>query len=371
MRADGIGLYVHVPFCIKKCNYCDFCSFAGYGEAEYEAYTDALITEIYEYKKVSAIRVDTIFFGGGTPSLLPIKYFERIVLAIKEAFDVSALSEFTLEVNPKTLDREKCIAYKALGVNRISIGLQSVHETEMKTLGRVHTLSDFDESYALAEEYFSSVSVDLMYGIPHQTMKSFESTLRYVIEKAPEHISVYGLIIEEGTPFYEMKTSLPLPSEDDECDMYAMAAELLADNGYLHYEISNYSKCGYSCRHNLKYWHDEEYIGVGPAAASYFGRKRYVNTESFSEYLTKDFTKYRRMESVPDEKYEYSMLRLRLREGILLEEYKSRFGEDFTKGREEKISEYEKLGYLSTHDGRIHFTENGFYISNYLLSELL
>ena len=371
MRADGIGLYVHVPFCIRKCNYCDFCSFPNLSDAEYNAYTESVIAEIETYKRENSISVDTVFFGGGTPSLLPIKYFERISSAIRSTFDTRALCEFTVEVNPKTLDRDKCIAYKSLGVNRISIGLQSIHDIEMKALGRVHTLSDFEDSYALAEEYFSRVSVDLMYGIPHQTLESFEATLKYVVKKAPEHISVYGLIIEEGTPFYEKKTTLPIPSEDEECDMYDMAARLLSGNGYEHYEISNYSRSGCSCLHNLKYWHDEEYIGVGPAAASYFGKKRYVNTNSLDEYLTKDFAKYRRTESSLDERYEYSMLRLRLLEGISLKEYRDIFGEDFTSGREDKIFEYERLGYLNVDQDRIHFTERGFYISNYLLSELL
>ena len=374
MKTDAIGLYVHIPFCLRKCNYCDFCSFDSLDKQKRTEYVSALIREIKSYKREDKVLVDTVYFGGGTPSLLETFEFEAIVDAIRESSEISSDYEFTIEVNPKTLALEKMRFFKSQGVNRISIGLQSIHENEMKILGRIHNYNDFKDAYSAARDAgISNISVDVMYGIPEQTKISFEETLRSVIDLQPEHISVYGLILEEGTRFWEIKDKLSLPSEDEECDMYYSACDLLASEGYSHYEISNYSKQGFESRHNLKYWRCESYIGVGISAYSYFEDRRYGNTNDLDEYLSKNVTKYSMDDPIDPEthSFEYAMLALRLAEGISLSEYENIFGLDFISSRKAKIDEYIKLGYMQSSGDRLFLTERGFYISNTILSELL
>ena len=220
------GLYVHIPFCLKKCNYCDFCSFDNLESTARDAYIEALIREIKSYKREEKLKLNTVFFGGGTPSLLTPLEFSIIAAAIEESFDLAALEEWTLEANPKTLTREKLLAYRSAGVNRISIGLQSIHENEMKKLGRIHNLADFENALSLTRSAgIDNINVDLMFGIPEQTKESFNKTLDYVLSLGISHISLYGLIIEENTPFGRMRDKLTLPSEDTEADMYFLAAK--------------------------------------------------------------------------------------------------------------------------------------------------
>ena len=371
MTTDRAGLYVHIPFCLKKCDYCDFCSYVGVSPDVRRRYIDALIREIHSYKREPLTVLDTVFFGGGTPTLLTPDELSRICAAIRESFDTTSVSEFTVEANPKTLDKEKCLALCAQGVNRISIGVQSVHGNELRALGRVHSYGDFLESFRLAKEYFDNISVDVMYGIPEQTPESFKETLEALCALDIKHISVYGLMLEEGTPLYTSHVSLNMPSEDEECDMYYLAADFLKKAGFTHYEISNYAKDGWQSRHNLGYWRMQDYIGVGLTAASCFDSKRYVNTADFEEYFKADFTNYNRSTDECDGQYEYAMLALRLKDGISLSDYRERFGTDFTLGKEEKIREYSDKGLLNTESGRLHLTEKGFYVSNYILSELL
>ena len=369
MATDAIGLYVHIPFCVRKCNYCDFCSFSVSSLSWRDKYIERLIQEIYSYKDKS-IRLNSIFFGGGTPSLLSPSEFSRICSAIKECFEVSGDCEFSVEVNPKTLDSEKLTVFKECGVNRLSIGLQSIHENELKILGRIHLYEDFLASYNTAREFgFDNINIDLMYGLPEQTIESFTITLDTILALKPEHISVYGLIIEEGTPFFEGYSELRLPTEDYECDMYYLASERLGAAGYLHYEISNYSLPARECKHNLKYWNCKEYIGVGVAAYSYFDHVRFGNSDSVAEYLDQFCIEYNQEQA--DEPYEYVMLGLRLKSGISLLEYKSRFGADFLDGRSELVDRLVKTGYLTFDGDRITLTEQGFYVSNSILTELL
>ena len=260
MATDGIGLYIHIPFCKRKCNYCDFPSFQGISQTEKKKYVDALISEINSYSRPEKIKVNTVFIGGGTPSLLGGEEMGRVLSSVYESFEISEDAEISMEANPGTLTLENAIAYRSSGINRISIGSQSFCENELKKLGRIHNSGAISEAVAIAREAgFSNINLDLMYGIPEQTMDSFKRSLDSLIALSPEHVSVYGLIIEEGTPFFRGLTELRLPTEDAECDMYYLAAQLLSDNGYRHYEISNYAKEGYECRHNLKYWRDEEY----------------------------------------------------------------------------------------------------------------
>lgn len=374
MTTEPIGLYVHIPFCKSKCSYCDFVSFANLQNEYEDKYVDALINEISEYSSDEKIPVDTVFFGGGTPSVISEASFLKITNAIRKSFNVLSDTEFTVEANPKTLSKEKLCSYVCCGVNRISLGLQSIHENELKILGRIHDFDEFLESYRLCRENgISNINVDLMYAIPEQTVDSFIDTVKRVISLSPEHISAYSLILEEGTCLYKRKDTLTFPTEDEECDMYYKAADVFRNSGYSHYEISNYAIPGYECRHNLKYWENKEYIGLGVAAHSYFGKKRYSNSVDFSEYFSGRRKKYRQTERIDlaTNAYEYVMTHLRLARGFSVFDYEQKFGRSFMCGREKVISDLERSGHLKNCDGRLALTEKGFYVSNTIISELL
>ena len=373
MATDRLGLYVHIPYCVRKCNYCDFCSLPNGGAQVPEAYVDRITDEILSYSGRVNTPVDTVYFGGGTPSLLSPTQMARIVYTIRKSLNISPHSEWTLEVNPGTLTKEKVDAFFNLGFNRVSLGLQSIHENEMKILGRIHTFDEFISSYnMLRDAGFGNISVDLMYGIPHQTLASFKKTLDTVISLSPEHISVYGLIVEEGTPFYQWRESLPLPTLDDECDMYELAGRQLAAAGYEHYEISNYARDSYRSRHNSLYWRFGEYIGVGAAAHSFFGGHRYFNTDRVDEYIASSgISVIQTPESECDLEYECAMLGLRLKEGVSLSDYESLFGHSFIDGKEQIISRLEEAGLLTLDGDRLALTERGFYLSNSILVEIL
>lgn len=368
-----IGLYVHIPFCKQKCLYCDFCS-SPHPKDHYLLYVDSLLREIDGYSRSKKIKVDTLFFGGGTPSLLSHDQFERLVMALKKTFDFSLDTEFTVEVNPKTLSLEKLNKYKDLGVNRLSIGLQSIHENELKKLGRIHSFHDFLKTYDMVRAVgFDNINIDVMYGIPEQTMESFASTLRKVTELKPTHISCYGLIVEPGTPFYKMADSLGLPDEDTDYNMYRLACSVLGEAGYSHYEISNYAKDRFECRHNLKYWRDEEYIGIGISAHSYYEGRRFYNVSDISEYFDYKAEKIRLKESdtVGIDNTEYIMLRLRLKSGIDFSDYQRIFCKSFLHGREEFIDKLISSGLAILDDAGFRLTEKGFYLSNSIISALV
>ena len=372
MTTDPIGLYVHIPFCVRKCNYCDFCSVPDNTDLR-ERYVDALITEIESHKTSPRIKIDTVFFGGGTPSLLSAEQFGSIVKAIKRSFYLCDDYEFTVEVNPGTANGTIFRAFKEHGVNRISIGFQSMHDNEQKILGRIHNYDDFYDTMELARSLgFDNINVDVMYGIPEQTPASFKNSLLAVTDLSPEHISCYGLIVEDGTPFGDRRDELDLPDEDLEVEMYQLACELLRKKGYEHYEISNYARRGKQCRHNLKYWRDEDYIGVGLAAHSYYKGERLYNTDSFDEYLPCDRAKYQYAERRPGkDAFEYIMLALRLSEGLSLIKYEGIFGESFLKGRERILARYAELGLIDISKATVRLTEKGFYLSNTIISDLV
>lgn len=286
-----LELYIHIPFCVRKCAYCDFLSFPS-GEEERERYVERLTEEIEEAGAVSEGYVATaIFFGGGTPSVLTPKQTERILNAVKKSFYVAEDAEITTEVNPGTADREKLEAWRQAGINRLSFGLQSTENRELQYLGRIHTMEDFLESYRAAREAgFENINIDLMSALPGQTVSSWEKTLRTVVSLQPEHISAYSLIIEEGTPFCQLfgedrdaaeekkrrqSLGIPeLPDEDAERRMYYDTERILGEAGYHRYEISNYAKPGYECRHNKGYWTGTEYLGLGLGASSYINIRR-------------------------------------------------------------------------------------------------
>ncbi len=365
---------MHIPLCVRKCNYCDFCSYPLADADWRDGYINKICAEIESYKGNNII-VDTLFFGGGTPSLLSSDEFLKIYSSINNTFILDNDAEITLETNPKTLTPDNLKTFLSCGVNRLSIGLQSIHDNETKILGRIHNFDDFMYSFELAKTLgVGNINVDLMYGIPEQTMYSFAKTLDTVLALKPEHISLYGLILEEGTPFWKMKNSLSLPGEDTECDMYYHAADILRYNGYSHYEISNYAKDGYASRHNMKYWLCEEYIGVGVSAYSYFNGERYGNSSHISEYLSENCKKYSYREKATreSEMYEYVMLGLRLKDGFSLKEYSDKFDVDFVnRDRMARIDQLVDLGYMIKKDDRLSLTERGFYISNSILTDLI
>jgi oxygen-independent coproporphyrinogen-3 oxidase len=372
----SLGLYIHIPFCVKKCNYCDFCSSDRIGQEDKRAYVNALCLELErESEKAKNYEVDTVFFGGGTPSLLSSSQLDAIFRILHNSYAVSPDAEISMEVNPATVDREKLSFIKSLGVNRLSIGMQSLNENELKILGRAHSEKDFYSAYDDARGVgFSNLNVDLMYGIPEQTLSSFERTLKGVVSLKAEHISAYSLKIEENTPFYRMKNELSLPDEDEEYAMYLSCADTLTRAGYSHYEISNYAKEGRECKHNLRYWRGLEYLGFGASAYSFFEGKRYGNPSLVSEYTEKngecEKTDIEEL-SLRDEEYEYIMLAFRLREGVSDVEFARRFGIPFSEKYKEIIKKLEKSEFFLSKEGRFYLTDRGMYVSNSILCELL
>ena len=372
MKTDAIGLYVHIPFCLKKCAYCDFTSFPVCDFSRREQYIDELCKEIASYRSHNAT-IDTVFFGGGTPSLLSGSEFSKISDTISNSFKIATNVEFTMEANPGTISRDNLSGYIECGVNRLSIGLQSIHENELKNLGRIHDYGDFLKSYTIARELgLTNINVDLMYGIPDQTIESFCTTLSNVISLNPDHLSVYGLILEPGTPLHQRVDRLVLPNEDEEVDMYYHAAEFLLGAGYEHYEISNYSKAQKRCAHNLKYWHLNEYIGVGLSAHSFYRGKRYYNSSALNEYFSPIGKGYMCNPNEEfDQAFEYVMLGLRTADGISLGEYEKQFGRNLVDGRAEMLAKLSDLGLITMRNDRLSLTERGFYVSNTILSELI
>lgn len=370
MITDPIGIYLHVPICVRKCNYCDFCSFPKESFSRRSEYVDALCSEIRSYKN-RGLSVDSIFFGGGTPSLLSRAEITQISSALKDTFFFSTDTEFTLEANPLTLDEEKLLLFSGIGVNRLSLGLQSIHKKELKTLGRIHGYDDFLSVYHMARKMgIHNINVDLMYGIPEQTITSFVETLNTVLSLSPEHISVYGLILEEGTDFYRRRDALHFPSVDEECDMYYSACNLLNKFGYSHYEISNYAKPGFESRHNLKYWQRREYIGFGVSAHSYLDGFRFANSVGVDEYID-SVGRTHSLLTEDDLRIEYIMLSLRLSSGISLSEYYKLFGKDFLKDNQSFLDRLSGEGLVRIFEDAIALTERGFYVSNSIIAELI
>ena len=375
MTNKTLGLYVHVPFCRQKCLYCDFCSFADSDADVRRAYVDRLCDDIRSFgDRAREYTVDTVYIGGGTPTVLESADLLKIGAAIRESYRLSEDVEFTAEANPKTVTPEKIRALCAIGVNRLSIGLQSIHEKEQKALGRIHNYQDFLESYRMAREGgIDNVSVDLMYAIPHQTLASFSASVDAVLACRPEHISAYSLILEEGTPFFRMQGTLPLPSEETETEMYRLLCGRMRECGYEHYEISNFARDGRYSRHNLRYWDLSPYLGFGISAHSYFEGERFFVPSDMDAYLGARGAYYE-CERTPDEgedAYEYAMLRLRLAQGISFSDYRARFGTDFLVGREVAVRRLVECGYATLGLDRFALTDEGMLVSLAILGELL
>ena len=367
-----IGLYIHIPFCLKKCAYCDFYSLCKATSEQKQAYVNELCREIDFYASKS-LKADTVYIGGGTPTILSKEQLLKLIDSVKSAFVLSFDCEFTIEMNPATVSFETLKALREAGVNRLSIGIQSLCDDELSLLGRVHSASDAIQSVRIAREAgFENVSVDVMYGIPNQTKASFENTLDGILAFKPEHISAYSLIFEEGTPFYAQKDSFQLPSDDEEYELYQLLHAKLSGHGYCQYEISNYAKEDKRSRHNQKYWHLAPYIGCGASAHSFFEGIRFQNASDVSLYL-KGFEKTKETEEIltkSDFAYEYAILGLRTKEGISLSKYEKLFGEPLSARKRAFIDRLCKHGYATLVGDTFAFTEKGFYVSSGILREL-
>ena len=370
---QSLGLYLHIPFCLQKCRYCDFCSFPWQNADAMEAYTDELCRRLGAWSEACrAHRVDTVYFGGGTPTLLPLSCFERLMGCLADRYDLAPDCEITCECNPATADLPYLSALRGLGINRLSIGLQSVHDRELRLLGRAHSYGDFRSLFAAARRAgFDNISADLMYGIPEQTADSFRQSLTSLAELAPEHISAYGLKIEEGTPFAAMADRLPLPDEDEEFYMYCLCGQVLEKYGYRKYEISNFAKPGKESRHNLRYWKRQDYLGFGVAAHSCFEGARFGNSRDITAFLAgEDITAERTRLTEQDKKSEVLMLGLRLTEGLELS-LLARLWQKTEAQAEDIVLPWLRQGFLKRENGRLSFTDKGFFVSNTILSDLI
>ncbi len=328
-----LGIYIHIPFCKSKCSYCDFISFAN-KEKKVEKYIECLKKEI-KNKEVDNCIVDTIYIGGGTPSFIESKYIKEILELVKSRFKIKEEAEITIEVNPGTVNEEKLKDYKKMGINRISIGLQSTNNRILKQIGRIHTYEEFLNTYNLARKVgFKNINVDLMLALPNQTLEQLEGSVEEVIKLNPEHISIYSLILEEGTKMEELVNNkkVELPSDELERKMYWDIKNKLEQNGYTHYEISNFSKKGFESKHNMNCWNQKEYLGFGLAAHSYINNERFCNINNIEEYIKniennniKSNIEICEIQNEEEKKKEYMLLGLRKLEGVNIQEFKNKF----------------------------------------------
>jgi len=389
VKKRDLALYLHIPFCRSKCAYCDFNSYAGL-ESLIEPYVGALIAEMGLWQQPSQdMSVATVFVGGGTPSLLPLSEVERIVTALRQRFRLATDAEFSCEANPGTVDFPYLQGLHSLGVNRLSLGVQSFHDDELATLGRIHTAAKAREAYHTARQAgFDNVNLDLIYGLPRQTMTAWQPTVREAIALRPDHLSLYALSLEEGTPLADAVANgrLPPPDADLAADMYLWAEDALASAGYQHYEISNWALPGRQCRHNLAYWLNEPYLGLGAGAHSCFDGFRFANVKEPHRYiaLVEESAKgdgrlaeglapflagLGHIASVERTTAARTMtetvvLGLRLVEGLPLEEFRRRFGQDLMSAYGPQVEELEVLGLLERGDGCLRLTTRGRLLGN-------
>lgn len=371
----GLEIYVHIPFCIRKCAYCDFLSGPA-DEKTKKSYAEAVRKEIAAVEN-SGEQVVSVFFGGGTPSALPAEELTRILNQIKSRFTLCENAEISLEANPGTVTEEKLLLYRKAGFNRISFGCQSMNDIELRHLGRIHTAEEFLESYRLARKAgFSNINVDLMSGLPGQSFVDWEDNLKRVAELGPEHISAYSLILEEGTPFFENMDTLDLPDEETERLMYEKTHEILKAYAYDQYEISNYAKKGYACRHNVGYWKRAPYLGIGLGAASLVDECRYSNTSDMEQYLKNSGTPsliHREIQklSLQEQMEEFMILGLRMCEGISEHIFYDSFGKKVEEVYGDVIEKYCSMGLLKREDGFIACTRRGISVSNTIFADFL
>lgn len=401
MNKKNLEIYVHIPFCARKCAYCDFLSFPGNQRMQRE-YVNKLLEEIKcQSAGAKEYQVISVFIGGGTPSILDIEDMAAILRTLGEEFEICSDAEITIEANPGTVTAEGLSCYREAGVNRISLGLQSADDKELSYLGRIHTYDGFLKTYQRVRMAgFDNVNVDLISAIPGQTIESWKNTLKKVIMLKPEHISAYSLIVEEGTPYYNrygkqgegeycsmtsekrwLATLPDLPDEDSEREMYYLTQEFLKEQGYDRYEISNYSKIGFECRHNIGYWTGVEYLGLGLGASSYRNGCRFHNTPNLDEYLRasldreeewnrvlrQDFEKL----TLEERMEEYMFLGLRLTKGVLAQGFVTNFGQNIRHVYGPVLDAMERNGLMELKDGYYRLTLRGIDLSNYVMSQFL
>lgn len=369
---DKTALYIHIPFCKQKCLYCDFPSYSGI-EDKMIPYAEALAKEI---DSIGDKLISTIFIGGGTPTYLSVCALLKLKDSIKK-LKLADSTEFTIEGNPGTFSEEKLKIMKEMGVNRLSIGLQAVQDSLLKKLGRIHSYNDFLSSYKMARKAgFNNVNIDLMFGLPGQSLMMWEETLNKVIELKPEHISCYSLIIEDGTPFYKMYSEADLPEENIERSMYSYAKEILLKNNYIQYEISNFSKKDLECKHNLVYWNLKNYIGVGAAAHSFYNGIRYRNEANVEKYIKQMQTGNTSVvethkNSLNDNIEEFMFLGLRKLRGISVTEFSRRFNKNIFSVYGEVINKYVDDKLLIIEGDNLFLSDRGIEISNYVMSDFI
>lgn len=365
------GLYIHIPFCVRKCEYCDFVSFSGQ-EERFGVYIDALTDEMTEYRGAD---IDTIFIGGGTPSVLPAQLINKLCGEVRDNFNIAADYEWTTEANPGTLTDEKIRAMLDGGINRVSLGVQSFNDKELKAAGRIHDAETaYNTVLKLNKAGFQNISIDLMESLPYQTTESFKRSLETAVALPIRHISVYSLIIEDGTPIKEKydKGIYTMPDEDNDRELYHYTRAFLAEHGFERYEISNYAMPGYESRHNLKYWDCDEYIGLGAAAASYLDGVRYSNTHNLTEYLNGRYRSGERERLTRDDMTgEFMMLGLRKINGISSAEFQRRFGCTVENVYGAQLQKFLKLGVMEQSGGGYRLTERGLDVANAVMCEFV
>ncbi len=361
------GLYIHIPFCLSKCSYCSFYSFAA-SEKIKDEYLSSLLLHIDDWSKREKFCFDSVYFGGGTPSVFGGERIFKVLSKIRESFTLSPDCEVTVEVNPSSASGELFSYLTKGGVNRISMGVQSAVTKERKAIGRNSDLEQVKAALFLCKKYgIENTSLDLMLGLPFQTAESLEKSLDFIIESETKHVSAYMLKLEEGTPLFEKKETLTLPDEDEVCDMYLRVCERLRKSGFEHYEISNFARPGFQSRHNNKYWLCEEYLGLGPSAHSFLNKERFYYKNDIDSFIKNE-------PPVPDGKggdeEEFSMLALRLSRGLVFDEFEKRFQKKYPEEKRKKAKELQKYGLLKIDEKRISLTEKGFLLSNSVIAEL-
>lgn len=385
MNEEEIGIYIHIPFCVQKCFYCDFISYPNKEKIILE-YIKALETEIQTVGAdlVYALKVSTIYIGGGTPSFIDSKHIVSIIKTIKENYNVKENAEITIEVNPGTVTKEKLEDYIKCGINRISIGLQTANDNLLKQIGRIHTYEQFVDTYTLAREVgFKNINVDLMLALPNQTMEDLETSLNKVIKLNLEHISVYSLILEEGTKLYDLVEhgKLELLDEDIERKMYWYVKNKLEQNGYKHYEISNFAKKGYESQHNLNCWEQKEYLGFGVAAHSYYKKTRYSNTENVEQYIetvgadalksTPNSRIIHEIQTKEEQQKEYMMLGLRKIDGVKISAFKNKFTQNPLYVFRKEMDKLVKKELVEVDKDNIKLTKKGLDLANIVWEEFV
>lgn len=371
---EELGIYVHIPFCMRKCYYCDFISFVGKEDLQ-EQYVEMLKKEIVANKEKGNDKVvTTIYIGGGTPSYIDSKLIVSIVDTIKQNYQISNEAEITIEVNPGTVTKEKLEDYKKAGVNRLSIGLQSTNNLLLKEIGRIHTYEEFLNTYQLARDIgFYNINVDLMLALPNQTIMMLEESLKKVIDLNPEHISIYSLILEEGTVLEDLVNNgkLILPYEETERDMYWRVKKILEQNGYIHYEISNFAKPEKESKHNLNCWNQNQYLGFGAAAHSYYDKKRYSNTDDLEQYIKKQEKIIHEVQSIETEQKEYMMLGLRKIDGVSVFEFKNKFVQNPIYLFRKELDKLVKENLVEIDMDNIKLTNKGIDLANLVFEEFV